>query len=132
MLNHTMIGSNDIQRTKQFYDAVLGVLGAGPAMEHVNDTGQTRLFYITTGQHLAFQSRLTASPQLLLMAPPSVSSATRLSNCKNFTMQLSPMAARPRRIRREYARVPWARCTCAISLTRMATRSAAFTALLNR
>jgi len=23
MLNHTMIGSNDIQRTKAFYDAVL-------------------------------------------------------------------------------------------------------------
>ena len=29
MLNHTMIGSNDIQRTKKFYDAVLSVLGAG-------------------------------------------------------------------------------------------------------
>ena len=82
MLNHTMIGSNDIQRTKQFYDAVLGVLGAGPAMEHVNDTGQTRLFYIHDGSTFAFQSRLTASPQLLLMAPPSVSSATRLSNCR--------------------------------------------------
>ena len=49
MLNHTMIGSNDIQRTKAFYDAVLSVLGAGPAMEHVNDTGQTRLFYIHDG-----------------------------------------------------------------------------------
>ena len=49
MLNHVMIGANDIQKTKQFYDAVLGVLGAGPAMEHVNDTGQTRLFYAHNG-----------------------------------------------------------------------------------
>ncbi len=29
MLNHVMVGSNDIERSKQFYDAVLGVLGAG-------------------------------------------------------------------------------------------------------
>ena len=25
MLNHVMIGSNDIDRTKEFYDSVLGV-----------------------------------------------------------------------------------------------------------
>ncbi|HBC24849.1 MAG TPA: glyoxalase, partial [Pseudomonas sp.] len=29
MLNHVMVGSNDIERSKRFYDAVLGVLGAG-------------------------------------------------------------------------------------------------------
>ena len=44
MLNHVMIGANDIQKTKQFSDAMLGVLGAAPATEHVNDTGHTRLF----------------------------------------------------------------------------------------
>ena len=44
-----MIGANDIKKTKQFYDAVLGVLGAAPAMEHVNDTGHTRLFYAHNG-----------------------------------------------------------------------------------
>lgn len=49
MLNHVMIGANDIKKTKQFYDAVLGVLGAAPAMEHVNDTGHTRLFYAHNG-----------------------------------------------------------------------------------
>ena len=49
MLSHVMIGANDIQKTKQFYDAVLGVLGAAPAMEHVNDTGHTRLFYAHNG-----------------------------------------------------------------------------------
>ena len=49
MLNHVMIGTNDIKKTKQFYDAVLGVLGAAPAMEHVNDTGHTRLFYAHNG-----------------------------------------------------------------------------------
>ena len=28
MLNHVLLGSNDIERSKRFYDAVLGVLGA--------------------------------------------------------------------------------------------------------
>ena len=45
MLNHVMLGSNDIDRSKRFYDAVLGVLGAGEPVRHVNATGQTRLFY---------------------------------------------------------------------------------------
>ena len=49
MLNHVMIGSNDINASRSFYNAVLGVLGAGAPMEHVNDTGQTRLFYIHGG-----------------------------------------------------------------------------------
>ena len=29
MFSHVMVGSNDIERSKRFYDAVLGVLGAG-------------------------------------------------------------------------------------------------------
>lgn len=62
MLNHTMIGSNDIQRTKTFYDAVLSVLGAGPAMEHVNDTGQTRLFYIHDGSTFGISEPINGEP----------------------------------------------------------------------
>lgn len=45
MFSHIMIGSNDIERSKQFYDAVLGVLGVGEAMRNVATTGHTRLFY---------------------------------------------------------------------------------------
>ena len=29
MFSHVMVGSNDIERSKLFYDAVLAVLGAG-------------------------------------------------------------------------------------------------------
>ena len=49
MLSHIMIGSNDIQRSKAFYDKVLAVLGAREAMSHVNATGQMRLFYMHNG-----------------------------------------------------------------------------------
>lgn len=45
MFSHVMIGSNDIERSKRFYDAVLGVLGAGEPMRHQADSGHTRLFY---------------------------------------------------------------------------------------
>lgn len=45
MFNHIMVGSNDIERSKRFYDAVLGTLGAGEPMRHKAATGHTRLFY---------------------------------------------------------------------------------------
>jgi catechol 2,3-dioxygenase-like lactoylglutathione lyase family enzyme len=62
MLNHVMIGSSDIERTKNFYDAVLGVLGAGAAMEHKNDTGQTRLFYIHDGSTFSVSEPINGEP----------------------------------------------------------------------
>ena len=45
MFNHIMIGSNDIERSQRFYDAVLGVLGARPPMRNVSPSGHMRLFY---------------------------------------------------------------------------------------
>lgn len=45
MFNHIMLGSNDIERSKRFYDAVLGTLGAGEPVRHKAATGHTRLFY---------------------------------------------------------------------------------------
>jgi catechol 2,3-dioxygenase-like lactoylglutathione lyase family enzyme len=45
MFNHIMIGSNDIERSKRFYDAVLGTLGAGEPVRHKANSGHTRLFY---------------------------------------------------------------------------------------
>ena len=49
MLNHVMVGSNDIERSKRFYDAVLGTLGAGEPMRNKADSGHTRLFYRHNG-----------------------------------------------------------------------------------
>lgn len=62
MLNHVMIGSNDIERTKAFYNAVLGVLGAGEPMVHVNDTGQTRLFYAHDGSTFSVSEPINGEP----------------------------------------------------------------------
>jgi catechol 2,3-dioxygenase-like lactoylglutathione lyase family enzyme len=45
MFSHIMVGSNDIERSKRFYDAVLGVLGAGEPHPNTAPSGQARLFY---------------------------------------------------------------------------------------
>ncbi len=62
MLNHVMIGSNDIEKTKKFYNAVLGVLGCGERMVHVNDTGQTRLFYMHNGSTFSISEPINGEP----------------------------------------------------------------------
>lgn len=50
MFSHVMVGSNDIERSKRFYDAVLGVLGAGEPARNTAKTGQRRLFYRHAGE----------------------------------------------------------------------------------
>ena len=49
MFSHVMVGTNDIERSKRFYDAVLGVIGAGEPVRNTNATGQQRLFYRHAG-----------------------------------------------------------------------------------
>jgi catechol 2,3-dioxygenase-like lactoylglutathione lyase family enzyme len=45
MFSHVMVGSNDIERSKRFYDAVLGVLGAPAPVKNAARSGHMRLFY---------------------------------------------------------------------------------------
>ncbi len=45
MFSHIMVGTTDIERSKRFYDAVLGTLGVGEPGRNVASSGHTRLFY---------------------------------------------------------------------------------------
>ena len=45
MFSHIMIGSNDIEQSKRFYDAVLGMLGAREPLRNTAASGHVRLFY---------------------------------------------------------------------------------------
>jgi len=45
MFSHVMVGSNDIARSRKFYDALFGALGGNPAIE--DDRG--RLIYMHNG-----------------------------------------------------------------------------------
>ncbi len=49
MFSHVMVGTNDVERSKRFYDAVLGTLGTGEPLRNLTRTGHTRLFYRLDG-----------------------------------------------------------------------------------
>ena len=44
MFSHVMVGTNDLQQAKKFYDAILGTLGHAPGV--IDDKG--RCFYFTS------------------------------------------------------------------------------------
>ena len=62
MLNHVMVGSNDIERAQRFYDAVLGVLGAGEPMRNVANSGHVRLFYRHNGSTFGVSEPINGEP----------------------------------------------------------------------
>jgi catechol 2,3-dioxygenase-like lactoylglutathione lyase family enzyme len=62
MLSHVMVGSNDIGRSKRFYDAVLGTLGAAEPLRHMADSGHTRLFYRHDGSTLCVSEPINDEP----------------------------------------------------------------------
>lgn len=63
MFNHIMLGSNDIDRSKAFYDAVLGTLGfTGEPFRDVAKTGHTRLFYRHNGGTFCISEPINDEP----------------------------------------------------------------------
>lgn len=62
MLNHVMVGTNDIERAKRFYDAVLGTLGAGEPFRNVGPHGNTRLFYRHAGGTFCVSEPINGEP----------------------------------------------------------------------
>ena len=63
MFNHIMVGSNDIERSKRFYDAVLGTLGAsGEPLRDVTNAGYTRLFYRHNGGTFCVSEPINGEP----------------------------------------------------------------------
>jgi catechol 2,3-dioxygenase-like lactoylglutathione lyase family enzyme len=52
MFSHIMIGSNGIEKSKKFYDALLGMLGASEPFRNQSPSGHTRLFYRHEGNTL--------------------------------------------------------------------------------
>ncbi|MGL6224972.1 MAG: VOC family protein [Steroidobacteraceae bacterium] len=62
MFSHVMIGSNDIDRSKRFYDAVLATLGAGEPLRNMAGTGHTRLFYRHDGSTFCVTEPINGEP----------------------------------------------------------------------
>ncbi len=62
MFSHVMVGTNDIERAKRFYDAVLAVLGAGEAIRDEAKTGHQRLFYRHDGATFCVSEPINNEP----------------------------------------------------------------------
>ena len=58
MFNHLMIGSNDMARTKTFYDAVIGAMGGAPGVEDASG----RLIYAHRGGRLMITKPIDGKP----------------------------------------------------------------------
>jgi catechol 2,3-dioxygenase-like lactoylglutathione lyase family enzyme len=63
MFNHIVIGSNNLERSRQFYTAVLGTLGfAGEPLRNVAASGHTRLFFRHGGGTLCVSEPINDEP----------------------------------------------------------------------
>ncbi|AAM42830.1 conserved hypothetical protein [Xanthomonas campestris pv. campestris str. 8004] len=63
MLSHVMVGSNDIARSKTFYDTLLGsVFGAPAAFVNQANSGHTRLFYRHAGSSFCVSEPIDDAP----------------------------------------------------------------------
>ncbi len=62
MFNHVMVGTNDIARSEKFYDAVLGVLGAGGALKSRSPSGHARTFYRHDGNTFGVSEPIDGGP----------------------------------------------------------------------
>lgn len=58
MFSHVMVGANDIQESKKFYDAVLGAMGHSPGV--IDDKG--RCFYFTDSGVFALSVPIDGEP----------------------------------------------------------------------
>jgi catechol 2,3-dioxygenase-like lactoylglutathione lyase family enzyme len=62
MFSHVMVGSNDIEASKKFYDAVLGALGAGEPMRDEKEDGTVRLFYFHNDSIFSVSTPIDGKP----------------------------------------------------------------------
>lgn len=62
MFNHVMVGTNDIERARRFYDAVLGVLGAPAPLANTSPSGHARLFYRHAGNTFCVSQPIDGAP----------------------------------------------------------------------
>lgn len=62
MFSHVMVGTNDIERSQRFYDAVLGVLGVGEPIRNAAKTGHLRLFYRHDGATFCVSEPINGEP----------------------------------------------------------------------
>lgn len=62
MFNHIMVGANDIERSKEFYNALLATLGVGEPIRNVAASGHVRYFYLHDGNAFCISEPINDEP----------------------------------------------------------------------
>ena len=62
MFSHIMVGANDIEASKAFYDALMNILGAKPGVPVPNLDGDIRYFYFLDGMMFAISEPIDGNP----------------------------------------------------------------------
>ena len=62
MFSHIMVGTNDIEESKIFYDKLFEVLGAGPGKMYPSRTGEKRYFYNFKDTSFAISEPIDGNP----------------------------------------------------------------------
>ncbi|MBC7437531.1 MAG: VOC family protein [Bdellovibrionales bacterium] len=75
MFSHVMVGTNDIERSRRFYDAVLAVLGVPAPFHNIAGSGHARLFYRHAGVSFCVSEPINNEPAI------SANGATIGFNC---------------------------------------------------
>jgi catechol 2,3-dioxygenase-like lactoylglutathione lyase family enzyme len=63
MFSHVMVGTNDLEKARSFYNAVLGVLGfKGEPIANVAPSGHSRIFYRHNGGSFGVTEPINGEP----------------------------------------------------------------------
>ena len=86
MFDHIMIGTNDIEKSKAFYEKVLKVIGVEGAMDNTLDSGIKRVFFMHGGNVLALSQPIDGEPAtcangMTTCAISAISTDTRSAAC---------------------------------------------------
>jgi catechol 2,3-dioxygenase-like lactoylglutathione lyase family enzyme len=119
MFSHIMIGANDIQESKAFYDVVLGTLGHAPGV--IDDKG--RCFYFTDTGIFALTKPINDQPATAMASPSASQRQTRQRPMPGMR-RAWPMAAPPAKSLRAYVKALRVNFTSPIYSTRRATKFA--------
>ncbi len=106
MFSHVMVGSNDIARSKKFYDAVFGAMGGKPAAQDAKG----RLIYMHNGGLFIVSAPIDGKAATHANGGTIVSRWQARNRPPRGTRRGSRTAARRSRTRRAFARAAPARC----------------------
>ena len=119
MFSHIMIGTNDLDRAKTFYDALLGTLDVRPAK-----VDRHRIFYFTKTGTFSVSKPINGQAATFANGGTIGFTANSPEQATPGTRPASPMAQRLAKIRRAFAKAPATNSISPICATPTATRSA--------